>query len=210
MLSPRKRRVNNTPASTKKRKTPQKRVKDPDDEEGGITDEDDVDDLAMDEPERFKAATRLRKKKKETPFQRQIRKNRNKREGIVESTTDEDEDESGSNSSDSRSRMPAPEESFIVDDGEELEEGIMPAEFSLDSAQTPEFKFKVVFHYLLLLVMDREAALHLQPNDVNYFLPRVDDLRRRMQGYREARVRGQIWRAELVQAMRKYPIFSVR
>ena len=207
ILSPRKRKITNTPASLKKQKTPKKRVKDPDDEDGGITDEDDVDDLTMDQPERFKTATRLRKKK-ETPFQRQIRKNRNKREGIVESSTDEDEAESDSDDSDEASQMPVPEDSFIVDDGEELEEGMMPAEFSVDSAQTPEFKFKVVFHYLLLLVMDRQAALHLQSKDANYFMPRVEDLRRRMQGYREARVRGQIWRAELVRAMQQYPIFS--
>ncbi|ORX34763.1 hypothetical protein BD324DRAFT_132546 [Kockovaella imperatae] len=177
---------------------------DPDEDEAAVTDVEDVDDLHLDEPERFKTKSRLRQRK-ETAFQRRIRKLKERREGIVGSSTEEETSED-----DPRPIRTAPKpQDFIVDDGEELEEGLMPPEFSMDSTQTPEYKFKVVFHWLLLLVMDRQAALHLRPDTINYFMPRVDDLRRKMDGYRESRVRGQIWHAELVRNLQKYPVFHV-
>ena len=182
------------------------RHRDPDESDGAVTDEDDVDDLKLDEPERFETKSRLRTKK-ETDFQRRLRKLKQLREGIVDDSTDESESEA---EDELASRSAPKDKDFIVeDDGEELVEGLMPHEFSINSAQTPEFKFKVVFHWLLLLVMDSQSALHLRPDDREYFMPQVEDLRRKMKGHREARVRSQIWRGPLVKALQKYPSFHV-
>ncbi|RSH80007.1 uncharacterized protein EHS24_009678 [Apiotrichum porosum] len=107
--------------------------------EGNI-DEDDGDiaaEIEMDEPERFQSDTRLRHRG-ETSYQRKLRKLKNKRRGIVESSTEESSSDEDSDSDDSDDSQ-----DFLTDSGESLAEGVMPAEFSLNAAQTTEFKFKV-------------------------------------------------------------------
>ncbi|WVW81885.1 hypothetical protein I302_103884 [Kwoniella bestiolae CBS 10118] len=200
------------PSSAKKRKIKNKIV-DPDEEmEGDIDDEDMLDDLKMDEPERFKSATRLRDRPKETPAQRNIRKLKNKRLGIIEATTEE-EDNSSSNESaptdDEKSFKGYDQDDFIVPDDSMAVQVQLPHEFSVDSAQTPEFKFKVVFHYLVLLVIKGRKAFPLSAESSNYFKPQLHHFRDRMTGYRQLRVRSQIWRYNFVKALEKYPIFDV-
>lgn len=90
-----------------------------------------------------------------------------------------------------------------------VQDGLLPFEFSMNSAQSTEFKFKVVFHYFVLLVIKGPKVLPLKGQLADYFLPNLADLRRRMQGYRDARVRSQIWRTEFVQSLKKFPSFSV-
>ena len=199
-------------ASLKKRKAGRlsKSAKDPDDREDAVTDDDDVDDLKMDEPSRFKTKTRLRRKT-ETDYQRQIRKLKNKRLGIVESSTDseDDEEEEEEEDKDDSSVESVAEDDFIIDDGGRVADGVLPHEFSLNASQTPEFKFKVVFHYLSLLVVKGSKILPLKGEDADYFLPNLNDLRRRIVGYRDARARSQIWHPNLVNALKTYPNLHV-
>ena len=182
-------------------------ARDPDESERATSDGEDDNDIQMEEMDRFKTASRLRKKT-ETAFQRNLRKAKNKRLGIVDSTS-EGEEEYSEHSSMSRSQDEE-EDDFIVEDRGQTGGVALPHEFSLDSAQTPEYKFKVVFHYMVLLVVRGSKALPLRGRDAQYFAPMLQDLRRLIQGYRDSRVRSQIWRAEFVQVLKRYPNFVVR
>lgn len=174
-----------------------------------LTDDEDEDDLVLDQPERFKTQSRLRKKQ-ETPYQRKLRKLKAARAGETISLSEEEDDEyewlSDSPGSD---KSAAESDDFIVQDGKMVQDGLLPFEFSMNSAQSTEFKFKVVFHYFVLLVIKGPKVLPLKDQLADYFLPNLADLRRRMQGYRDARVRSQIWRTEFVQSLKKFPSFSV-
>lgn len=103
----------------------------------------------------------------------------------------------------------AEDSDFIEDDGGEVPDNLLPHQFSLNSAQTPEFKFKVVFHYLLYLVMKGSKVLPLRGEIADYFEPHLRDVRRRMQGLRDGSVRSQIWKIAFVRNLDKYPKFTV-
>lgn len=184
-------------------------VLDPDASPPPLTDDEDEDDIVLDQPERFKTQSRLRKKQ-ETPYQRKLRKLKAARAGETISLSEEEDDEyewlSDSPGSD---KSAAESDDFIVQDGKMVQDGLLPFEFSMNSAQSTEFKFKVVFHYFVLLVIKGPKVLPLKGQLADYFLPNLADLRRRMQGYRDARVRSQIWRTEFVQSLKKFPSFSV-
>lgn len=194
------------------------------------SDEDMVEAIKLDDPERFKATSRLRHPRLETVQQRRIRKLRNKRLGIKDDSSgseghgnawkDDDEDDpiyvsSGDNEDgDNAQEEDVAEEdisNFIVDDGSQsLAEDLLPPEFSRNALQSTEYKFRVVFHYFLLLAM--KGAEHVLPLDKKtreYFGPPLADLRRRMHDYRNNRVRSQVWSRELVQVLEKYPLFRV-
>lgn len=173
--------------------------------EGNI-DEDDGDiaaEIEMDEPERFQSDTRLRHRG-ETSYQRKLRKLKNKRRGIVESSTEESSSDEDSDSDDSDDSQ-----DFLTDSGESLAEGVMPAEFSLNAAQTTEFKFKVVFQYLVLLAIKGPRVLPLKGEQRTYFLQPLQELRSRVDGFKNLRVRSQIWKLELVHDLETFHNFLV-
>lgn len=230
----------------------------------------------MDEAERFRTDTRLRRKKKETPAQRSMRKLRARRLGIIEVTSSSSSSSSDSSSDDSagnanglmralsydsgdesdyvkarsqrveRNRAQAiveekarrvaqakarkngippnlgsgkgPQDAydigsdsddFIEDDGGVVPDHLMPHQFSLNSTQSPEYKYKVVFHYLLLLVMGGPKTLPLKGELKEYLMPNLRDLRRRLGGLKDGSVRSQIWRTDFVRALDRYPQFDV-
>lgn len=194
------------------------------------SDEDMVEAIKLDDPERFKATSRLRHARLETVQQRRIRKLRNKRLGIRDDSSgsggddnawkDANEDDpiyvsSGDNDDgyNAQEEDVAEEDisNFIVDDGSQsLTDDLLPPQFSRNALQSAEYKFRVVFHYFLLLAM--KGAEHVLPLDKatrEYFGPPLADLRRRMQDYRNNRVRSQVWSRELVQILEKYPLFRV-
>jgi hypothetical protein len=167
-----------------------------------------LDELELDESTRFKTESRLRKKK-ETPQQRILRKLKDKRNGIIRpDTTSEDseedsEDESTDSAADSRGLRRS--ESFIASDDGNEHQVILPHEFSSNSAQTPEFKFKVVFQYFTLLAVCGTDILPLKGDQKEYFVPQLRDWRRKMEGHKESRVRSQIWPSNYVKALQTYP-----
>lgn len=170
-------------------------------------------EIKMDEPKRFKSQSRLRKKG-ETAFQRKLRKLKEKRQGIIGSDTDTDEDNSDEDEDEdeetSDSAPDSMEENFIEEDDGVVAEGMLPHEFSLNSAQTPEWKFKVVFHYFVLLVVEGTDILPLKGPMKEYMVPQLEDLRRKNDDFRDQRVRSQIWPHSLVNALKAYPEIYVR
>ena len=186
--------------------SPRKRkARDPD--RNATADQSDDDDLEMDEMKRFKTESRLRKQK-ETPFQRNLRKMKAKQRGIIESTTEEEEDGDDESSAESLNDS---EEFYVTDDDDdEKARRQMPAQFRIESTQTPEYKFKVVLHYFVYLVVKGPKALPLRGSVADYFNPMLRDVRRLLDGYRNSRVRSQIWRTEFVKVLEKYPEYRVR
>ncbi|WVQ93743.1 hypothetical protein IAU59_000820 [Kwoniella sp. CBS 9459] len=183
---------------------------DPDDDLVETEDEQDmVEHLKMDEPERFKSATRLRQKK-ESAFQRKLRKMKAQRMGQTISSSESEADTEGDEYTSDSAISVDNEDSFIVpDDNINAAHVQLPHYFSIDSAQTPEFKFKVVFHYLVLLVTKRQKAFPLSRDSSEYFKPQLHYWRDRMVGFKNFRVRSQIWHSNFVKAMEKYPGFEV-
>jgi hypothetical protein len=167
-----------------------------------------LDELELDESTRFKTESRLRKKK-ETPQQRILRKLKDKRNGIIrpdtssEESEEDSEDESTDSAADSRGLRRS--ESFIASDDGDEHQVILPHEFSSNSAQTPEFKFKVVFQYFTLLAVCGTDILPLKGDQKEYFVPQLRDWRRKMEGHKESRVRSQIWPSNYVKALQTYP-----
>jgi hypothetical protein len=184
-------------------KKPKRKVREP-----SLTRREYLDELELDESTRFKTESRLRKKK-ETPQQRILRKIKDKRNGIIRpDTTSEDseedsEDESTDSAADSRGLRRS--ESFIASDDGNEHQVILPHEFSSNSAQTPEFKFKVVFQYFTLLAVCGTDILPLKGDQKEYFVPQLRDWRRKMEGHKESRVRSQIWPSNYVKALQTYP-----
>jgi hypothetical protein len=175
-----------------------------------------LDELAMDESFRFKTKTRLREKK-ETPAQRILRKLQDKRRGIVRADTisddseseEESEEENSDSASDNRGAKGRRRSSSFIEDDGGVVNTVLPHEFSLDSAQTPEYKFKVVFQYFVFLAVKGVGA-RLSDADKEYFSPQLDDLRRKVKGHRDGRVRSQIWPQNYVKALLTYPQAIVR
>jgi len=167
-----------------------------------------LDELELDESTRFKTESRLRKKK-ETPQQRILRKLKDKRNGIIrpdtssEDSEEDSEDESTDSAADSRGLRRS--ESFIASDDGNEHAVVLPHEFSSNSAQTPEFKFKVVFQYFTLLAVCGTDILPLKGDQKEYFVPQLRDWRRKMEGHKESRVRSQIWLSNYVKALQAYP-----
>lgn len=203
----------NSPPKPKPISPKRAKAVDPDESEEPLTEEEDMmAELELDQPDRFKSKTRLRERK-ETDWQRALRKANNKRKGIVEDTTSEEESESEDEGEveDAVQGGEVDEEDdddFISDDDDDGPVQL-PHEFSNNSIQTPEFKYKVVFHYLLYLVMKGSKALPLRGENAEYFEPHLRDVRRRVTGLRDAGVRSQIWSTVFVRALEKYPIFRV-
>ena len=169
-----------------------------------------LDEIKMDEPKRFASQSRLRGKKKETEFQRNLRKMKSKRAGIIEVDTEsEDEGETDDGTDTSDSAVDSRSEDFIEDDGGVVAEGVLPHEFSLNSAQTPEWRFKVVFHYFVVLAVRGVDVLPLTGDMKDYFMPQVEDARRKMAGFRDQRVRGQLWPHDFVEALKTHPVLQV-
>ncbi|RXK38739.1 hypothetical protein M231_04049 [Tremella mesenterica] len=170
--------------------------------------EDMVEDLKLDEPERFKSSTRLRERVKETVFQRKMRHLRARRLGLEESSSSSESSTSDdSEEDDDDDESESDEEDFIIDDGGHVPDDLLPHQFSLNSAQTPEFKLKVVFQYFVLLAVKGPKILPLKGDAAGYLLPQLEDQRRKMTGYREGRVRSQIWPSRLVKALERYPVY---
>jgi hypothetical protein len=175
-----------------------------------------LDELAMDESFRFKTKTRLREKK-ETPAQRILRKLQDKRRGIVRADTisddseseEESEEENSDSASDNRGAKGRRRSSSFIEDDGGVVNTVLPHDFSLDSAQTPEYKFKVVFQYFVFLAVKGVGA-RLSDADKEYFIPQLDDLRRKVKGHRDGRVRSQIWPQNYVKALLTYPQAIVR
>lgn len=184
---------------------------DPDEDNGdAVTEEEDnvLENLKMDKMSRFKTKTRLRKKG-ESVYQRNIRKLHERREGIAPVDTTEDEDESDDvDEEEEEDKSSIDSVDFIESDDEEIPREL-PQGFSIDTHQSTEFKFKVVFQYMVLLVMRGPGCLPLGREDHKYFRPPLESIRRQTKGYREGRVRSQIWRANLTEALNKYPTFIV-
>lgn len=192
-------------AKSSRRRKP--RREDPDDEADIMADtvQEAADELELDEPERFKTKSRLRDKRLETPHQRLLRKLHNKRKNIVEVTSSEEEHGNDDDDDDSRSVS----EGFITDDGEDFDENLLPEAFSRNRGQSQEYKFKVFFQYLLFLVVNGNGQLSLNRSQKEYMLKPVAELRDYVKGIRDGRVRSQIWKADFVKAMQKYPTFLV-
>jgi len=204
-----KKRSNRTSDSKREKKQRRK------EREPSLTQGEYLDELALDESFRFKTRTRLREKK-ETPAQRILRKLQDKRRGIVRADTISDdseaEDESDNTSDSARDSRDGRRRSssFIEDDGGVVDTVMLPHEFSLDSAQTPEYKFKVVFQYFVFLTVHGSDILPLKGERKDYFLPQLHDLRRKVEGHRDGRVRSQIWPPNYVTALKTYPQAVVR
>ena len=188
--------------------------RDPDDsgEGSAVTDNDDKDDLELDQPERFAAETRLRQRK-ETAYQRRLRQMKNKRLGVVDpdtgTDTDDVEEVQESFPSSSRPIVVSDSSDFIEDDGDDAPAVELPPEFSNDAIQTPEFRFKICFHYMLILVMEGPEVLGPSGGMSEYFTHHLLYFRRMVKGYRDSRVRSQIWKPRLVRPLERYTGFVV-
>jgi hypothetical protein len=177
-----------------------------------------LDELELEDRHRFKTQSRLRAKG-ETAFQRNLRKLKAKKSGIIEVDTDEeseehDEDDEDDDTSDSahdsrKGGRPHSENSFIEDDGGVVPDDALPAQFSVNNNQTPEYNFKVVFHYFLLLVIEGSDVLPLKGENQTYFIPQLEVLRRKMRDFRDSRVRSQIWPRNYVNALQAFPRYKV-
>ncbi|KAL7418762.1 hypothetical protein Q5752_006445 [Cryptotrichosporon argae] len=177
-------------------------------------DEDIANELEMEEPERFKTKSRLRERRSGrtgagSAWSKLFARNR-RRAGGLDTTSDTSDVEgitSGSGSDSGKSAddggVVVDEDDFIATDDDDIADVVLPPEFSF--AQTPEYMFKVVFQYMLLLVIKGPDILPLQGTDSEYFMRPLHELRSRMTGLRDLRVRSQIWKDDFVKALKTFP-----
>ncbi|BEI91993.1 uncharacterized protein CcaverHIS019_0408130 [Cutaneotrichosporon cavernicola] len=192
------------PARRRRRSSAKHTRLDPDEESNeAATEEESADEIELDEPERFVTATRLRTRG-ETAQQRMLRKLKNRRLNLPSSDDEEEESEGPSGAWE---YVRDDDDGFISED-DGFDERLMPSEFSLGYAQSQEYKFKVMFQYLLLLVIHGPDVLPLRGAQKEYMAP-VGELRSYIRGIRNLRVRSQIWRPEFVKALETYPKFLV-
>ncbi|BEJ15226.1 hypothetical protein CspHIS471_0409930 [Cutaneotrichosporon sp. HIS471] len=192
------------PARWRRRSNAKRARVDPDEESNeAATEEESADEIELDEPERFVTTTRLRTRG-ETEQQRMLRKLKNRRLNLPSSDDEEEESEGPSGAWE---YVRDDDDGFISED-DGFDERLMPSEFSLGYAQSQEYKFKVMFQYLLLLVIHGPDVLPLRGAQKEYMAP-VGELRSYIRGIRNLRVRSQIWRPEFVKALETYPKFLV-
>lgn len=173
------------------------------------TEEEDEGVLELDNPERFATTSRLRERhkgKREMALERLSAKRQNKGlpqesdEGSGEDEgTGEDEADEGASGSGTDGDM----DGFIEDD-DDFDAIQLPAEFSR-AANTNEYRFKVMFQFLLILVIHGPDVLPLEGEQKEYFRQPLALLRAHIRNIRDARVRSQIWKDEFIKAMTKYP-----
>lgn len=216
--TPKKMLTKKRPRSGSKEKGGKKRKGrrgDPDSSGSGSWTEDD-DGAAMielDEPERFKTATRLRETG-QSAWQAKLKALNKLRDERERGTTyasvpvelptssesgsedDDDDDDDSTGSSD-----------FIVDDGPGNKAVQLPEEFTVQK-QPWQYKFKVAFQYLVLLAVRGEEALPLKPTDAAYFQRPVREVRSLFTGIRNS-IAGQVWPAKFRKSLEKYPRFNV-
>lgn len=103
---------------------------------------------------------------------------------------------------------------FIASDDEEIVGGpvpmrfnALPEEFSL-KRETPEYKFKVVFQYLIVLVIKGSGILPLKGDNEKYFGRQLRDVRNKMLSLRNS-IAGVLWKPEMKRVMQKYPDWHV-
>jgi hypothetical protein len=172
-------------------------------------DEDATAAIELDEPDRFKSDTRLRTHRK-TNFQSKLRQLSKRRvaQGLSQdvhgSSSEDSESDSSSPSASSDSR------NFIAsDDDIPNRRATVPEEFSL-KRETPEQKFKVVFHYLVVLIIrGARNFLPLQGEDNVYFGRQLYNVRKTMRGLRDS-MAGALWRPDFRDAIETYPLWKVR
>ncbi|EJT45616.1 hypothetical protein A1Q1_05765 [Trichosporon asahii var. asahii CBS 2479] len=176
---------------------------DPDDEPASAAteDEDARAEIEMDEPERFTATTRLRETK-ESAWAANLRRLKESRGGnaaeYVSSGSDKDEGDWAYEREDEL------DDFLVSDDGEMLEE--LPEEFS-HKRESTEYKFKVVFQYLLLLAIKGPDILPLSKSNADYFGRQLRDVRNLMKGFRDS-ISSTLWKPEFRKALETYPIWK--
>lgn len=192
-----------------------------------------LDDIELDEPGRFKTKSRLREVKKNA-FQERLQSLQKKRRSKVfgakrESSSEESSSEESSSEEDDRHRGRAgPSKNrkssqfkyaaddlsdFIASDddidGVRGPRGRDRDRHELDAftfqRETPEYKFKVVFQYLLVLVMQGAGALlPLRGKNDQYYGRPLRNVRDQMNGVKNS-ISSVLWRPEFVKALKKYP-----
>ncbi|BEJ16819.1 hypothetical protein CspHIS471_0602200 [Cutaneotrichosporon sp. HIS471] len=207
-----------------------KRRRDSDDD---TTQDERLDEIELDEPERFKTKSRLRKVKKNA-FQERLGSLQKKRRGKVfgaktessseeESSSDNDNDLLRGRAGPSRNRKSTSQWKYVQDDLSDF----IASDDDIDGApaprgrgrghdhvdleaftfkrETPEYKFKVVFQYLLVLVMQGPGALlPLSGKNDQYYGRSLRNVRDQMSGIKSSNS-SVLWRPEFVKVLKKYP-----
>lgn len=198
--SPRLRRRSASPKPRKRRRSNLR--PDPDDEasaSAATEDEDARAEIEMDEPERFTATSRLRETK-ESAWAANLRRLKESRGGNAAEYVS-----SGSDEGDWAYEREDELDDFLVsDDGEMPEE--LPEEFS-HKRESTEYKFKVVFQYLLLLAIKGPDVLPLSKSDADYFGRQLRDVRNLMKGFRDS-LSSTLWKPEFRKALETYPVWQ--
>lgn len=161
-------------------------------------------DIELDEPERFMSQTRLRCRG-QTQQQLLLRRLKNRRRRCISISSDSSTPSESSESTGS-STISSSSDDFIIEDRTSPSHVELPTYFSLNTLQSPEYRFKVVFHHLLLLVMFGPAILPLRGELAEYFDPQLRHFRRTLSDIRDSHVRSQIWRPAFVRSLESAPI----
>jgi hypothetical protein len=195
-----------SPIPPKRTRIPSPRKKhrpDPDEEDAPDNETEDEDvDIELDEPDRFKTDSRLRAPK-ESKFLAGLKKLSSKRNGrsspeVVDLEDEDEEGEEGVEEDDDG----ASNDSFISKDDEDTPFEL-PEEFAL-KRESPEFKFKVVFQYLVMLVVAGPGVLPLRGENAEYFGRQLRDMRQLVRGLRDS-MAGTLWRPDFRKALETYP-----
>ncbi|BEI85982.1 hypothetical protein CcaverHIS002_0602690 [Cutaneotrichosporon cavernicola] len=206
-----------------------KRRRDSDDD----TQDEGLDEIELDEPERFKTKSRLRKVKKNA-FQERLGSLQKKRRGKVfgaktessseeESSSDTDNDRRRRRAGPSKNRKSTSQWKYVQDDlsdfiasDDDIDGAPVPRgrgrgrdhvdlEAFTFKRETPEYKFKVVFRYLLVLVIQGPGALlPLNGKNDQYYGRFLRNLRDQMSGIKSS-ISSVLWRSEFVKVLKKYP-----
>jgi hypothetical protein len=188
---------------------------DPDEEDtpDAETEDEGVAEIELDEPERFKTATRLRQQKGSTFLQglQKLKGKRNQQRwpprGSPSTEEEEDDDHDDDEGDDDEGDDSDASANFIASDDDISDGGVvLPEEFSL-KRESPEYKFKVVFQYLVLLVVKGPDILPLKGSEDAYFGRQIHDVRKMMRGLRDS-MAGSLWRAEFRKALETYPLWK--
>jgi hypothetical protein len=195
----------------------------------GDTADEGLDEIELDEPERFKTKSRLREVKKNA-FQERLGSLAKRRRGKVYGAKKESSssEESSSEEDDRRRGRAGPSKKsdwkyvqddlsdFIADDddddGAPGPRGRGRDHRELDmftfNRETPEYKFKVVFQYLLVMVIQGpDALLPLRGRNDQYYGRSLRNVRDLMSGVKSI-IASVLWKPEFVKALKKYPQFK--
>ncbi|KAF8077922.1 hypothetical protein FPV67DRAFT_1615063 [Lyophyllum atratum] len=188
-------------------------------------------DLAEEVEKERILASRLRRRDKKTPFQKNLERLKRRKQGKPsESPSQEESDEEEDTSEDPdapfKGAKPSSDYDSLFDEDSDASQSsdfiveddntaiaLLPVEFSMDTHQDLDHQFKKIFQFFVHIAVrpakERHSFMKEQFQKEEYFSVPLQITRRKISGLRDSLVASSVWRPEFKNPLDTYPEFDL-